>query len=86
MIDKDDFELWREHPITRAVFDRLKTLAAEREEQKKELLFRAAGRLGPQEWAVLQPDAAFAQGQNDMADYVVNMELADLQDEEPSNE
>lgn len=84
MIDKEDFESWREHPITKAVFARLRELAVDREAQGKDMLYHAPARLNAEEWAGLQGKAAFVQGQNDCTDFIVNMQLSDLQDEEPA--
>lgn len=80
-VDPEDFLAWKEHPVTRWVLDRLQHQAAEREANQRELLYRAPARTSPQEWASLQPNAAFVQGQNDLVDFLVELRLEDLLDE-----
>lgn len=86
-MDKDSFQAWKDSPVTRWVMERLTERGQEMEAQIKEFLFRASRRSNPdQPWASLQPNAAFVQGQVDAFDFLVNLELEQLQDDEPERD
>ena len=79
-MDPEEFQAWLDSRMTQWVLSCLREQMQAREAEAKEYLFRSA-RL-PDQWASLQPNAAFVQGQCDFCDYVVNLKLEDLQDDE----
>lgn len=81
VIEKDEFEAWRESPMTEWFMGKLKTQAGEQEALIKEQMFLRAG-APPLEWAADQPGMAKALGFCDALSWVTELKLEDLQDED----
>ena len=76
-LDEDEFEQWREHPITKLVMEHIEALRSQEMTAKKDELFHIAAH--PTAWASMQPNAAFVQGQCDAFDYVVGLTLEQIE-------
>lgn len=81
-VDPEDFQAWKDSQLTQWVLSRLLDLREQKVADKKAALFHSAAALDPSQWASQQPDAAFVQGQCDAFDFVANVTLDQLQEEE----
>ena len=61
MLDKDEFQAWKDSPATRWVLERHKSQATERTQQLQDLLLGLASHR-PEEWTQEQPAAAHNKG------------------------
>jgi hypothetical protein len=80
-IEKDEFDAWKDHRITELVSSVLKAASeATRREQADNLLGQSQA--NPQQWASLQVNAAYWLGFCAAQDWLVQLKLSDIQDEE----
>ncbi len=77
LLDKEDFQAWKEHPATRWVLDRLQSKATVQAESLQDLLLQMVG-FPPTQWAEEQPQASLAKGFCEGLMAVVEIDYEDL--------
>ena len=81
-VDPEDFQAWKDSPMTQWVISCLREQADREMADQKKFLFHSPRQMAADQWASLQASAAFVQGQVDRTDYIVGITLAQLQTED----
>jgi hypothetical protein len=80
-MDKDDFEQWRESPVTQWFMAKLRERATEASTRAQDQLYAMAA-YPPDKWAEQQPGAAYVKGHSEALIEVTLLELNDLEPQE----
>lgn len=76
-VDPEDFQQWKEHPLTQWVLGSLKEAAEGFQRQREQSLF-SLSQASPEMWASLQPNAAYAKGFVEATEKIVGITLNEL--------
>lgn len=83
-MDKEDFEQWRESPVTQWFMKHLEERANAAARQLQEQVFGMAA-YPPEQWAAGQPQAAYVKGHSEALMAVTAYSLDDLEPQEDND-
>lgn len=84
-MERDDFEAWLDHPVTRIVFKRVDERADAVEEAIKETLFHSTGGTAA-EWADIQGRSGYDRGVVTGIRHVTQLTYEEMEDGEPERD